>query len=148
MANFLSYLLGPVAGSMYYGAKAQEEQRDAIRMQRKQQALQEARQKRDMIRQSRMAIATTKNNSENQGVSGSSSALGGIGSIMSQLGSNLSFLDQYGQLSDRITNSNMRASKYAQTSQTLSDVASLAMSATGSSGQIMASFNSIFGRTG
>lgn len=96
------------------GAYAQSAaaQREANRFQRQQADLQAARQKRDAIRQSRIAQASVQQSAENQGVSGSSAAIGGQASIQSQLNSNLSFLDQYSSLSDAASDALGRASVY------------------------------------
>ena len=91
--------------SLYQGQKATKYQKQANDFQRKQADLQNARQKRDSIRQARLAYANAQNAAANQGVMGSSSSEGGQSSILSQLSDNLSFLDQYGLLTDQASDS-------------------------------------------
>lgn len=50
-----------------------------------------------------MAYATAQQNAVNSGAESSSASHGGLGSIQSQLNSNLSFLDNYNTLSKDIT---------------------------------------------
>lgn len=73
----------------------------ANEIQRKQLDLQAARQRRDAIREGRIAAAQATVSGEAQGVADSSSSQGGIGSITSQVNSNVSFLDAYNQMSDQ-----------------------------------------------
>lgn len=119
--------IAATGASVYSSQQAAGSQRKAMRIQRRQAALQEAKQKRELVRQGRISAATAASNAENQGVAGSSSAQGGVGSIISQVGSNMSFLDQYGKLSDQITGQNMSAAKYGAQAQLFGDVADLAM---------------------
>jgi type II secretory pathway pseudopilin PulG len=129
---------GATASTVMSGAA----QRDAMKLQQKQQALEAAKQKRDMIRQTRIAYATAQSNAENQGVAGSSSALGGAGSIRSQLSGNLSFLDQSNALSKQITSANMSASSWASTASMFSAAGDLAT--LGSSSAAKKTFGKIF----
>lgn len=134
--------LGSTAGSTYASVQAGAAQRDAMKAQRKQQALEAAKQKRDMIRQTRIAYATAQSNAENQGVAGSSSALGGAGSIRSQLSGNLSFLDRYDSLSNQITKANLNASSWMTTASMFDAAGSLAT--LGSTSDAKAIFGKIF----
>lgn len=81
--------------------KANAAQQQSIAMERQKTQLQSMRQRMDAIRTARDAYANTQQAAENQGVSSSSAAQGGQGSIFSQMTGNLSFLDQYGFLSDQ-----------------------------------------------
>lgn len=126
--------------SVYSSQQAAGANRKSMRLQRRQQALQEAKQKRDIIRQGRIAAATATANAENQGASGSSAALGGVGSIRSQVGSNLSFLDQYGRLSDQITGQNISAANYGAQAQLFGDIANLAWMGAGQGPQIRSAY--------
>jgi hypothetical protein len=76
---------------------------------REQQALQQDRQTTQTIRESRIAYANAENSAANQGVSSSSSAQGGQGSIVSQMGNNLTFLDKYASTSKKGTDGLMFA---------------------------------------
>lgn len=71
--------------------------------------LQAQRQRDDAIRSSRIAFANSVNNQTTQGNVVSSSAQGQQGQIVNQLGANLSFLDQYNDLSRQETHGLMFA---------------------------------------
>lgn len=72
-------------------------------LQQRQANLQAARQKREAIRESRIAYAQAQQNAVNAGAENTSSSKGGLGSIQSQLASNISFLDNFNSLSKQIT---------------------------------------------
>ncbi len=136
--GFSIYSAQKAAGAYAQGAAAQ---REANKFQRQQADLQAARQKRDSIRQTRIAMASVQQGAENQGVSGSSAAIGGQGSIQSQGTSNLSFLDQYNQLSDAASEALGKASifqskgnQYSADAQSGSAIAGLAFQVFGMSG--------------
>lgn len=82
-------------GVQYYG------QMKAQAAQRQQMALVADRQKTDTIRASRIAYATAQNNAAGSGTTDTSSAAGGQGAIVSQLGENLSFLGKYNDYSNQ-----------------------------------------------
>lgn len=82
-------------------SKARKASNKAARYERQRSDLQSALQKRDAVRSARSSYAEAQQNAQNQGVQDSSSAEGGQGSIVSQVNSNLSFLDQYGFYSDQ-----------------------------------------------
>lgn len=81
-------------------SQAAKSQKASVDIQRQQADLQAARQRRDVVRQSRIAQANAQQSAENQGVASSSSAIGGQESIVSQTTSNLSFLDKYNAFTD------------------------------------------------
>ena len=99
------------ANSISSSKKSAKAQREAAAFQQKQANLQNARTQRDAVRQARMAYAQAQQAAENQNVSSSSASQGGLGSIASQLGDNLSFLDQYGFYSDQASQALGRANK-------------------------------------
>lgn len=78
--------------------KAQKSQRKAARAQARIAELQRSRERRDTIRRARIARAQIESQVGSAGLLASSTAIGGTGSIQSQLASNLSFLDQTGAL--------------------------------------------------
>ena len=91
-----------VAGAGAYTAnknakKQVAAQNEALAYQQKQNDLTAARQRRDAIRQARIARANATNSAATQGVLDSSGSIGGVGSISSQLKDNISFLDQWNQ---------------------------------------------------
>jgi hypothetical protein len=118
----------------------------ANKAQQQQVNLQAARQRRDAIRAARLANAQAVVTAENQGASTSSSAVGGQSSITSQLNSNLSFLDQYGTLSDQASAALGKAQTWEHRSKNGSAAAGLGMFAVSHSQQIEAGFNKIFKR--
>lgn len=101
------------AASIKNQKKSVRLQREAQRFERQKNQLQEARQRTNMIKESRAARANVTQSAENQGVADTSAAQGGQGSIQSQVSSNLSFLDQYGMLSDQAS-SKMNSAMGAQ----------------------------------
>ncbi len=93
------------------GKEAAKANREAASFQRKQASLQEARQKRDAVRAARLAYGQAQNAAANQGVSSSSSSLGGLASIGSQAADTVSFLDQFGFYSDQAQSALGRANR-------------------------------------
>lgn len=126
--------------SIYAGQKSLKEQKKANQAEQARNDLQNARQKRDAIRQARMAYGSAQQSAENQGVSLSSSALGGQGSISSQLSSNLSFLDNYKFLTDQASEHLSNAASYKTNAAVAQDVAGLGFSAFNNSDRIAAVF--------
>lgn len=94
------------------GEKSAAEQRKAAEFQQKQVNLQNARAKRDAVREARMAYGTAQNAAANQGVSASSGSMGGLSSIAAQAADNVSFLDQYGVFSDQASKALGNAARY------------------------------------
>lgn len=107
--------------------KALAAQQAAAAFERQKARLQEARQRMEAIRAGRAAYAGIQQSAENQGVAMSSAAAGGAGSVISQMGTNLSFLDQYGFLSDQASSSLQRAMKHESTASMWGSVAGLGM---------------------
>lgn len=68
---------------------------------------------------------------ENQGASSTSSSEGGLGSITSQLNSNLSFLDQYNGLSDMASVALGKAAQHQQNAAGWNVAANLTRQAAG-----------------
>jgi len=91
--------------------KAAAFEREAAALQQKQVNLQQARAKRDAVREARLAFGAAQNTAANQGVSSSSSSLGGLSSISAQASDNVSFLDQFGFYSDQASKALGNASR-------------------------------------
>lgn len=131
MAAFSTIALAVAAtatvGSMYYGNKAAKQQKKANEFQRKQANLQAARSRRDQVRQNRLALAGAQVSAEAGGVSRSSGAAGGQGSIQSQGLSNLTFIDNMNKLSDQASVALGKAITNGNYAQMFSGVADLAM---------------------
>jgi type II secretory pathway pseudopilin PulG len=119
------------AGSAYMSYKAQKKQtklqKKAVAAQRAQDNLRAARERSEAIRNARISSWTVEQNAANQGASDTSAALGGLGSISSQLNSGLSFLDTYNKLSDQATESIGKANVQAMKAQTWNSVGQLGM---------------------
>jgi hypothetical protein len=108
--------VGVAAYGTIQSAKAQKKAaraaQDANAIQRQQAQLQGMRQRLDAIRTGRQALAQVQQTAENQGVSESSAAKGGQGSIITQMMSNVSFLDSYNNMTDLAEQSMAKAYKY------------------------------------
>jgi len=133
------------AAGTYMSVKAQRKQ---VKLQRKAQAAQRAqdnmraaRERREAIRNSRIAGGQIEQNAANQGVSGASATLGGLGSIGQQLNQNLSFLDQYNRLSDQATELIGKANKVGATAVTWQNIGQFGMQVFKDSNQIGSVFS-------
>lgn len=131
-------VVGAVAtgASIYQGQKAAKENRKAMRIEQQRQDLAAARERRQAIRQARMAYAQTQQAGENQGVSATSAAAGGLANITGQLNSNLSFLDTMNSLADRQSQHFMNSASAQASAQMWGDVAGTAMAVYGASSGI------------
>jgi hypothetical protein len=122
--------LGTIIGGTVFGLQgagkvasyeAQKKQakylKQANTAQRQQDTLRAARERKEAIRAARLATGGALQAGVTQGVADTSAALGGLGSIQTQLNQNLSFLDQFNSLSDQaglaIGKANKQASKAA-----------------------------------
>lgn len=81
--------------------KAAKAQRRQYAYERQMNQNRSVRERRDAIRAARIAGANLVQNSENAGTTTSSAALGGYGSIQSQINEKLSFLDTQSSLADK-----------------------------------------------
>ena len=127
--------------SIYSSQEAAGAQRQAAKLQQQQMDLQAARQSRSVVQQARVAQANATQNANNQGASNSSAYQGGTGSIQSQMGGNLSFLDQYNSLSDQSSHELGKASQFAAESNTWGAVAGLSETAYANAPRINRIFN-------
>jgi hypothetical protein len=108
--------------------KANKNAARAADLQRRQQELAAARSRRDMLRRTRQSAAIASQTAANQGVSESSSAIGGQASIFSQFGSEVSFLDTQNTMSRQIgafESAANRATSRAQLFGGISDIAAV-----------------------
>lgn len=119
------------AAGTYMSYKAQKKQQKymkrAAAAQRAQDNMQAARERREAIRNARIAAANVTQGAANDSVSGSSAALGGLGSIASQLNQNLSFLDGQNRLADQASVALSKANEFQGKAQTWSSVGNLGM---------------------
>lgn len=134
--------------SIYAGQKAAKQQQKAFQAQVQQGKLQEARQRRDSIRASRLAYAQAQSGAEAQGVATSSSAQGGQSSIVSQLQDNLSFLDQYGALTDIAQSALGKAQKWESSGNLGAGVAKLGFEYLSNAPTINSTVQKVFNKHG
>lgn len=118
-------------GSYIENKKASKAAQETAQIQKQQADLQGAIQRRESVRQARMARANAMLMAESGGVSASSSAQGAQASIVSQLQSNLSFLDQYNTLSDMAAQSIGRQQKAQSRAQDFAFISNAATQAAG-----------------
>lgn len=123
--------LAVAAVGTYSSIQNQKKQRKMMKRanaaQRAQDNLKAARERREAIRNARLSSGAILQGSVNEGVQGSSAALGGLGSIQQQLNQGLSFLDATNRLSDQASVALGKANEYASKAQTASAVSGLAM---------------------
>ncbi len=134
-----------VGASVYEQAKANSASNAALKFQEQQANLQASLQQRQAIRTSRIAYANSQQEAANQGVGDSSASQGGLGSIQSQLNSNLSFLDQYNRLSDAAGKKIGEANTDRMWAGAFSEIGNFAGSLYGHEGQIKSDFAQLFG---
>lgn len=131
--------VGVAAVGTYASVKQQKKQQKFLEKsaaaQRAQDNMKAARERTEAIRNARLSAGVVSQNAANQGVSNSSGALGGLGSIESQLNSGLSFLDGYNRLADQASRYETAANKAAVNAQGWSKVANLGMTVFSSAGQ-------------
>jgi hypothetical protein len=116
--------------------KMQKAQANQYKFERQIQTNRSTRERRDAIRAARLTQGALVQTGENQGASGTSSALGGMGSITSQLNSNLSFLDTNTKLADRAGTAAGDARKAAAAASNWNGVTQLGMQIFNNSGTI------------
>lgn len=117
--------IGGTVANISQQKKAAKEAKKANKFQRQMSELQSARQKLEALRAGRQSMAQAEQSAANQGVSGSSSAQGGAGSIFSQTSGNLSFLDQYGYMADQATLHLQRSANASATASMWGSIAQL-----------------------
>lgn len=94
--------VGLAGASVYSSTQARRQSQRQLDFQRQQAELSANRQRRDQVRAARIAYADSQVTSEGQGAADSSGGQGALGSIVSQLGSNLGFSIQMDLISDQI----------------------------------------------
>ena len=92
---FILAAIGAIAGtaSVIQSSKAASSQRKAQKIQRDADNLRAVQERRRTIREGRLREAAAQQNAWNQGVGTSSGASGGQGSIITQMNSGVSFID-------------------------------------------------------
>jgi len=107
--------------------KAAAAQKKQFAYERQAQRNASVRERRDAIRAARLTGGALVQAGENQGASESSAAMGGLGSIQTQLNSNLSFLDTQTSLANRGTEQSVIARSQQSKAQNWGAVSSLGM---------------------
>lgn len=125
-------ILGGIAAAgtaynIYQGRQANKAQKRAAGIQRRQAAAEEARARRAQIAEARRKRATVVNNAVAGGVQESSGFTGGLGSLRSQLGGNLGFMDQSSARSSMFERFVGKANSATQKANIGSAVAGVAM---------------------
>lgn len=134
---FAAASLAATAGGTIYSAQQQRKAAAAqgriARLQEQRQRIEQNRARRETIRNARLAQAAVINSGANKGVQDSSGVQGGAGSVLSQANSELSFLDQVGQIADQTSIELGRVRKFQQRAATGQTVAQLGQIASTSS---------------
>ena len=116
--------IGGTAYNLYSSQKSASAQKKANALQLQQQELQNAREKRQALREAIIRTGQVEQGAANQGATTSSAVSGGIASIESQLAGNIGFLDEQANISGQITNQLNKASQYSSNAQTVGAIAS------------------------
>lgn len=138
-----------VAGTAYsinQQEKAASASRAAAATRQRQQEVQATRSRRAGVREAQRRRAMLRSQAQALGAVGGSGFSGAIGSISSQLGSNLGFSTQMTGMSRDITQFGMQEATALSNAQVGSSVASLAMSAMPYAPQIQSGLNKITGQ--
>lgn len=127
-------------GTLKNQKKANKMQKQQYQFERQLANNRAGRERRDAVRAGRLATATVRQAAANSGGADMSSvALGAMGSIQSQINSNLSFLDTGQKLADRAGLAGSRANQAinrAQMWQGVTDLGKTIFSAAGGTGAI------------
>lgn len=113
-ALFVPLLAGAGAAASIYGTvQAGKAQKKAAAAQQQQQEVSTRRDRMQAIREMQIKRAQAISSAQGAGALDSSGATGGIGSMSSQLGSNLGFSTQMSALSANISRYTQQANKYS-----------------------------------
>lgn len=112
-------------------------QQRALAEQERRERIQQSREKREQAAEARRKAAQATQMRINRGLGGGSSAVGGEGSLQTQFGSNIGFMNQMAASSQRETNANYQLASARSDAQLGGSIANLGMS--------LGSFGSSFG---
>jgi len=118
-------VIGTVA-SIYSSQQQASAQKKQIEAQRRMADIENARQRREAVRQARIARASVISQGEAQGVSGSTGIAGGVAGIQQQMGYNLSFLDQMQDANTQAAVFGQKAADYGAQADLFGQIASTA----------------------
>lgn len=131
MAIIAGVGLAVSAVGAYSSHKQQKKARKAMKRsaaaQRAQDNMKAARERREAIRNARLASGASLQGAVNQGAENSSASLGALGSIEQQLNQGLSFLDGQNRLADQAAHYIGKAQDYSAKADTWSAVSGLGM---------------------
>lgn len=128
----LAVAIGATATSYSQSRKAASAARQQSQIQQRMADMKAARERRDAVRQARIARAEIEQLGASTGTSGSSGVAGGVGSVQSQLGYNLSFLDNMQSMSGQASIFAQKQITAETNAQTASSIASTAWGSGGS----------------
>lgn len=114
------------AASVLSSQQQASAQKKQIEAQRRMADIENARQRREAVRQARIARASVVAQGETQGVSGSTGVAGGVAGIQGQEAYNLSFLNQMQNLNQQAAVFSQQAADAGAMSQMFGQVASTA----------------------
>ena len=114
------------AASIYSSQKQASAQKKQIEAQRRMADIENARQRREAVRQARIARASVISQGEAQGVSGSTGIAGGVAGVQQQMGYNLSFLDQMQDANTQAAVFGQKAANYGAQAGLFGQIASTA----------------------
>jgi len=103
------------------------DQKRAMKAQARIQEVKAARERRKQVRAAQQAQAQMAAGAQASGTTQTSGYTGGSGSVQTQLGANLSFLDQVGGLTQQASIFNQRAATHSSKAATGQAISSLAM---------------------
>lgn len=111
-ALLLGVTVAATAASTFTSLKSNKEQKEAAKLSREKQRNETRRRKRAAIRNNIISRGVVENVAGQTGTQQSSGVAGGLGSLESQLGSNIGFSNTQSGLSDRIASHSQRAADY------------------------------------
>lgn len=114
------------AASIYSSQQQASAQKKQIEAQRRMADIENARQRREAVRQARIARASVISQGEAQGVSGSTGIAGGVAGVQQQMGYNLSFLDQMQDANTQAAVFGQKAANYGAQAGLFGQIASTA----------------------
>lgn len=117
------------AYSVHQGRQAEKAQKRATQVQRRQRQAEEARARRGQIAEARKKRAQVVNAATAGGVQNSSGMAGGLGSLQSQLGSNLGFMSRGSARTNMFEKFAADANQHQSNANTGSAIANLAFTA-------------------
>lgn len=121
----ISALTGILGGSVSEQSKSRKEARRAQQIQERSARLQSGRQAIDQIRQAQIARAGIIAAGAEAGALSSSAVIGGAGSIQSQAGANVGFIQQLATLQAQANERMNRAQRHAGNASALTEIASI-----------------------